>query len=80
MSATATLTSATTRTASVRVAEAQVRYDRTGSGPALVLVHGTGSGGSAVNWGQVLPRFTADHTVITLTSPAPSAPWTTGLR
>ncbi|MCX4956844.1 alpha/beta fold hydrolase [Streptomyces virginiae] len=65
MSATATLTSATTRTASVRVAEAQVRYDRTGSGPALVLVHGTGSGGSAVNWSQVLPRFTADHTVIT---------------
>ncbi|MFD4914352.1 alpha/beta fold hydrolase [Streptomyces virginiae] len=40
-------------------------YDRTGSGPALVLVHGTGSGGSAVNWGQVLPRFTADRTVIT---------------
>ncbi|MFB6478436.1 alpha/beta fold hydrolase [Streptomyces virginiae] len=65
MSATATLTSAITRTASVRVAEARVHYDRTGSGPALVLVHGTGSGGSAVNWGQVLPRFTTDRTVIT---------------
>ncbi|MGW6844764.1 alpha/beta fold hydrolase [Streptomyces sp. NPDC054958] len=70
MSATATITTAataitTTRTATVRVAEAQVHYDRTGSGPALLLVHGTGSGGSAVNWGQVLPRFTADHTVIT---------------
>lgn len=49
----------------VRVADAEVSYDRTGTGPALVLVHGTGSGGSAVNWGQTLPRFTDDHTVIT---------------
>ncbi|MFZ3499111.1 alpha/beta fold hydrolase [Streptomyces sp. 5.8] len=51
--------------ATVRVADAEVSYERTGTGPALVLVHGTGSGGSAVNWGQTRPRFTADHTVIT---------------
>ncbi|MGW1772135.1 alpha/beta fold hydrolase [Streptomyces sp. NPDC002104] len=51
--------------ATVRVADAEVSYERTGAGPALVLVHGTGSGGSAVNWGQTRPRFTADHTVIT---------------
>ncbi|MCP3755284.1 alpha/beta fold hydrolase [Streptomyces sp. TBY4] len=58
-------TAAGTTTATVRVADAEVRYGRTGTGPALVLVHGTGSGGSAVNWGQTAPRFTADHTVIT---------------
>lgn len=51
--------------ATVRVADAEVSYERTGTGPALILVHGTGSGGSAVNWGQTRPRFTADHTVIT---------------
>ncbi|MGW5394962.1 alpha/beta fold hydrolase [Streptomyces sp. NPDC003952] len=55
----------TTVSSTVRVADAEVFYERTGSGPALVLVHGTGSGGAAVNWGQTLPRFTADHTVIT---------------
>lgn len=51
--------------ATVRVADAEVYYERTGTGPALVLVHGTGSSGSAVNWGQTRPRFTAGHTVIT---------------
>ncbi|MFB7253428.1 alpha/beta fold hydrolase [Streptomyces nojiriensis] len=65
MSAEATLTATAPRTATVRVADAEVHYDRAGSGPALVLVHGTGSGGAAVNWGRLLPRFTADRTVIT---------------
>ncbi|MDV9189950.1 alpha/beta hydrolase [Streptomyces sp. SR27] len=36
------------------------------SAPALLLVHGTGSGGAVVNWGQTAPRFTTDRTVITL--------------
>ncbi|MGW6393725.1 alpha/beta fold hydrolase [Streptomyces sp. NPDC055103] len=34
--------------------------------PALLLVHGTGSGGSVINWGQTAPRFTVDRTVVTL--------------
>ncbi|MFE9257562.1 alpha/beta fold hydrolase [Streptomyces sp. NPDC006879] len=48
----------------VNVNGAQVHYEKTGSGPALVLVHGTGSAGAALNWGQTTPRFTPDHTVI----------------
>ncbi|GAA2242819.1 MULTISPECIES: alpha/beta fold hydrolase [Kitasatospora] len=51
--------------ATVSVAGAQVHYERTGSGPTLVLVHGTGSGGAAVNWGQTVPSFTGHRTVIT---------------
>ncbi|GGX69107.1 alpha/beta fold hydrolase [Streptomyces hiroshimensis] len=53
--------------ATVTVNGAQVHYERTGSasGPALVLVHGTGSAGAAVNWGQTAPRFTPHRTVIT---------------
>ncbi|MFG2879270.1 alpha/beta fold hydrolase [Streptomyces sp. NPDC048337] len=51
--------------ATITVNGAQVHYEKTGSGPALVLVHGTGSAGSAVNWGQTTPRFTPHRTVIT---------------
>ncbi|MFD9166693.1 alpha/beta fold hydrolase [Streptomyces sp. NPDC059558] len=51
--------------ATVTVNGAQVHYEKTGSGAALVLVHGTGSAGAAVNWGQTAPRFTPHHTVIT---------------
>ncbi|GAB2687417.1 alpha/beta fold hydrolase [Kitasatospora kifunensis] len=51
--------------ATVSVAGAQVHYERTGSGPALVLVHGTGSAGAELTWGQVAPRFTENRTVIT---------------
>ncbi|MFD7094180.1 alpha/beta fold hydrolase [Streptomyces xanthophaeus] len=49
----------------VDVDGAQVHYEKTGSGPALVLVHGTGSAGSALNWGRTAPRFTPHRTVIT---------------
>ncbi|SPE53630.1 putative non-heme bromoperoxidase BpoC [Streptomyces netropsis] len=51
--------------ATITVGGAQVHYEKTGTGPALVLVHGTGSAGAAVNWGQTGPRFTAHRTVIT---------------
>ncbi|MFF7728605.1 alpha/beta fold hydrolase [Streptomyces sp. NPDC008001] len=53
--------------ATITVNGAQVHYEKTGSGsgPALVLVHGTGSSGAAVNWGQTAPRFTPHRTVIT---------------
>ncbi|GHG60218.1 alpha/beta fold hydrolase [Streptomyces griseocarneus] len=53
----------------VTVADAQVHYERTGTDnptrPALVLVHGTGSTGAGLTWGQIAPRFAHDRTVIT---------------
>ncbi|OKI20153.1 alpha/beta hydrolase [Streptomyces sp. CB03911] len=50
--------------ATVTVADAQVHYERTGSGPVLVLVHGTGSSGAELTWGRTAPRFTG-RTVVT---------------
>ncbi|WP_330455103.1 MULTISPECIES: alpha/beta hydrolase [unclassified Streptomyces] len=51
--------------ATVTVNGAKVHYEKTGSGPALVLVHGTGSAGAALTWGQTAPRFASRHTVVT---------------
>ncbi|KJY42037.1 hydrolase [Streptomyces sp. NRRL B-1568] len=51
--------------ATVSVAGAQVHYERHGSGPALVLVHGTGSAGAALTWGQISPHLAENRTVIT---------------
>ncbi|GIG64311.1 alpha/beta fold hydrolase [Phytomonospora endophytica] len=50
--------------ATVEVGNAQVRYEIAGEGPALMLVHGTGSAGAALTWGQLVPMF-AGRTVIT---------------
>ncbi|WP_336210850.1 alpha/beta fold hydrolase [Nonomuraea sp. LPB2021202275-12-8] len=41
-----------------------VHYDRAGSGPGLVLVHGTG-GDSVTNYAHLVPGFTDIRTVIT---------------
>ncbi|MBF6046332.1 alpha/beta fold hydrolase [Streptomyces sp. NRRL B-1677] len=56
-------------TTTLAVADALVHYDRLGSSDGtrtpLVLVHGTGSTGAALTWGQIAPRFAEDRTVIT---------------
>ncbi len=71
MSTSAT-TAAASPSATVSVAGARVHYDvhlGTASArparPALLLVHGTGSGGAVVNWGRTVGRFTPARTVIT---------------
>lgn len=72
-SVTATATTATTATsplsAAVSVGGARVHYDvhvgAASSRPALLLVHGTGSGGAVVNWGRTAGRFTPARTVVT---------------
>ncbi|MGW0883096.1 alpha/beta fold hydrolase [Streptomyces sp. NPDC002671] len=51
--------------ATVAAGNAQVHYDVTGTGPALVLAHGTGSAGAELTWGQIAPVFADRHTVIT---------------
>lgn len=48
----------------VTINNAKVYYAVAGSGPKVVLVHGTGSGGAAMVWGQLLDRFAADHTAV----------------
>jgi pimeloyl-ACP methyl ester carboxylesterase len=48
----------------VSVGAADVSYGVVGSGPGLVLVHGTGSS-AAGTWGHLLDRFTGEWTVVT---------------
>lgn len=48
----------------VSVGAADVSYGVAGSGPGLVLVHGTGSS-AAGTWGHLLDRFTGEWTVVT---------------
>jgi pimeloyl-ACP methyl ester carboxylesterase len=45
----------------------RVRYVRTGSGPAVVLVHGFGS--SLYTWKEVIPALAAAHDVVALDLP-----------
>lgn len=47
----------------VTMPNAKVHYLKDGSGPPLVLLHGTGGDGFS-HWGQVLGRLTPTHTVI----------------
>lgn len=49
------------------VAGHRLRYVRTGSGPAVVLVHGFGS--SLYTWKDVIPGLCADHDVVALDLP-----------
>lgn len=49
------------------VAGRRVRYVRTGSGPAVVLVHGFGS--SLATWKDVVPALARDHDVVALDLP-----------
>lgn len=48
---------------SVEVDGAQVAYRVDGSGPGLVLVHGTG-GNAETNWGAMVDRFKGSYTVV----------------
>ncbi|TDD64306.1 alpha/beta fold hydrolase [Actinomadura rubrisoli] len=48
---------------SIPVADATVHYQTEGSGPGLVLLHGT-QGSAVTNWGHLVERFSAAHTVI----------------
>ena len=48
----------------VNVGAAEVSYGVAGSGPGLVLVHGTGSS-AAGTWGHLLRHFTEEWTVVT---------------
>ncbi|WP_424211706.1 alpha/beta fold hydrolase [Streptomyces sp. BI20] len=70
MSVTTTAPVATARvtTGHVTVGSARVRFERheAVSGTPLVLVHGTGSAGSGVNWGSTLPLLTPSRPVVTL--------------
>jgi pimeloyl-ACP methyl ester carboxylesterase len=47
----------------VSVANAHVHSTSAGTGPALVLVHGTGSAGAGLTWGRLTGRFTDRRTV-----------------
>ncbi|MFC4059603.1 alpha/beta fold hydrolase [Planomonospora corallina] len=49
----------------VTAGDTRVHYTRAGTGPALVLVHGTGSAGAGLTWGRLVHRFADRHTVIT---------------
>ncbi len=47
----------------IKTAGAEIYYEVTGTGPALLFSHG--AGGNAASWWQQVPAFSADHRVIT---------------
>ncbi|MFI7274060.1 alpha/beta fold hydrolase [Streptomyces sp. NPDC049879] len=52
----------------ITVADARVHYEEFGSGEGvpLVLVHGTGSAGAGLTWGDLAPRFAERRPVVTV--------------
>ncbi|MFG2001489.1 alpha/beta fold hydrolase [Spirillospora sp. NPDC048911] len=48
---------------SITVADANVHYEVEGTGPGLVLVHGT-QGSGETSWGHLVDGFTGDRTVV----------------
>ena len=49
--------------ATLKTAGAEIYYEATGSGPALLFAHG--AGGNAASWWQQVPEFARNHRVIT---------------
>src|SRR5262249_35842844 len=47
----------------VTAGSARIPYEQRGSGPGLLLVHGTGPG-AAIVWGELAERFARTHTVL----------------
>ena len=47
----------------IKTASAEIYYEATGAGPALLFAHG--AGGNAASWWQQVPEFARDHRVIT---------------
>ncbi len=47
----------------IQTAGAQIHYETTGTGPAVLFAHG--AGGNAASWWQQVPEFARDHRVIT---------------
>ncbi len=47
----------------IKTTGAEIYYEVTGTGPALLFAHG--AGGNAASWWQQVPAFSADHRVIT---------------
>ncbi|WP_100445169.1 alpha/beta fold hydrolase [Glycomyces xiaoerkulensis] len=48
----------------ITVDDAKVHYEISGNGPKTVLVHGTGSGGAELVWGQAPDEFTEGRTIV----------------
>lgn len=48
----------------LRRADAEIHYEVSGAGPALVFLHGLG--GNHLSWWQQVPHFAARHTCVTL--------------
>jgi len=54
---------ATVTSAFVQNAGAEIYYERTGSGPAIVFAHGLG--GNHLSWWQQVPHFSSSYTCVT---------------
>ena len=52
------------RTKVLHTSLGEVVYHESGSGPALVFIHGVGPGASSYEWSKVYPEFTSTHRVI----------------